>query len=281
MGDAKTVLVIDCDPATHQSLGELLTPPEWHVESAGDGQDALSLLGARHFDVALVDPAVPGIGGSDLLSRMWQVRPATRVIVLTAGGASSDIIQSLREHAFSYFSKPFDPEAVAEMVDRAAAAEDWQDGIEVLSARPEWISLRLRCQMLTADRLLQFCHELRMELPETVRQEIATAFREVLLNAIEHGGQLDPGETVYVSRFRVKRAVIYLIQDPGAGFSLDNLPHAAISNPPDSPVRHMLYRNQRGMRAGGYGLLLTKNLVDEVIHSERGNEVLLVKYLDE
>lgn len=280
MSGAKAVLVVDCDPATHQSLSEFLGPPEWRLERAGDGPEALSLLGARHFNVALIDPAVPGIGRSDLLARAWQAQPATRVIVLTAQPASSDIIRSLREHAFSHFSKPFDPGAVAEMVDRAAAAKDWKDGIEVLSARPEWISLRLRCQMLTADRLLQFCREIRMDLPGEVREEIATAFREMLLNAIEYGGRFDPGETVHVSPVRVKRAVIYLIQDPGAGFSLDNLPHAAISNPPESPAGHMFYRSQGGMRAGGYGLLVVKNLVDETIHSERGNEVVLVKYLD-
>lgn len=281
MRDAKAVLVVDSDPAIPQLLSEWLGPPEWRLESAGDGQEALALLGAQQFDVALIDPAVPGIGGIDLLGRLWQDQPATRVIVLTAATTSSDIIGSIREHAFSYFSKPFDPQALAEMVGRAAVAEDWKDGIEVLSARPEWISLRLRCHMLTADRLLQFCHEIRMDLPCEVREEIAAAFRELLLNAIEHGGRFDPGEIVHVSRFRVKRAVIYLIQDPGAGFSLDNLPHAAISNPPESPAGHMLYRSQRGMRTGGYGLLLAKNLADEMIYSERGNEVVLVKYLDE
>jgi DNA-binding response OmpR family regulator len=281
MSDVRTMLVVDSDAATQEALGGLLTPPEWRVEGARDGQEGLALLCARYFDVAVIDLAAPGMGGIDLLTRVWQARPATRVIVLSAEEAPSDVVRSVGEYAFSYFSKPFDPRALAEMARRAAAATNWQDGIEVLSARPEWISLRLRCQILTADRLLQFCHELRMELPGEVREEIATAFREVLLNAIEHGGHFNRGETVRVSRFRVRRAVIYLIQDPGAGFSLDNLPHAAISNPPGAPARHMLYRTQQGMRAGGFGLLLAKNMVDEMIHNERGNEVVLVKYLEE
>ena len=55
--------------------------------------------------------------------------------------------------------------------------------------------------------------------------------------------------------------------------------HAAIANPPDDPLAHIVKRNESGMRPGGYGVMLAKNLVDELIYGEKGNEVLLVKYL--
>ena len=69
------------------------------------------------------------------------------------------------------------------------------------------------------------------------------------------------------------------IHDPGTGFSLDFLPHAAISNPQDSPIRHVEVRAEEGRRPGGFGILLTKNLVDELLYNERGNAVLFIKYL--
>jgi len=69
-------------------------------------------------------------------------------------------------------------------------------------------------------------------------------------------------------------------QDPGEGFSLEELQHAAIANPPDDPIRHLTHREAQGLRPGGFGLLLTRNLVDELIYAEKGNEVLLIKYLD-
>ena len=60
---------------------------------------------------------------------------------------------------------------------------------------------------------------------------------------------------------------------------MDSLPHAAISNPEDSPIRHAEVRAEIGKRPGGFGILMTRNLVDELMYNERGNAVLFVKYL--
>jgi anti-sigma regulatory factor (Ser/Thr protein kinase) len=70
------------------------------------------------------------------------------------------------------------------------------------------------------------------------------------------------------------------IKDPGDGFSLQENMDAAANNPPDDPLRHVKHREAQGMRPGGYGVLLAKNLVDEVFYTEKGNEVLLIKYID-
>jgi anti-sigma regulatory factor (Ser/Thr protein kinase) len=202
------------------------------------------------------------------------------VIVLDEQNSSADVLSLIRAHAFSYFRKPVSIDALAAMIRRAADAEDWEDGIEVLSAGPNWISLRLRCRLLTAERLLHFFEEIDSDLPLDDREHLTNAFREMLNNAIEHGGQLDPGETVRVTYYRLSRVIIFHIQDPGDGFSFTDLPHAAISNPPDSPIAHMIYRTQHGIRPGGLGLLLARSMVDDVVHNDKGNEVLLVKYLD-
>jgi anti-sigma regulatory factor (Ser/Thr protein kinase) len=78
---------------------------------------------------------------------------------------------------------------------------------------------------------------------------------------------------------RTPKAVIVHIADPGSGFSLEFLPHAAISNPEDSPIRHVEVRAEEGRRPGGFGILMTRNMVDELLYNERGNAVLFVKYL--
>jgi anti-sigma regulatory factor (Ser/Thr protein kinase) len=70
------------------------------------------------------------------------------------------------------------------------------------------------------------------------------------------------------------------ISDPGEGFTLDEIPHAAVANPDDDPVRHVDYRAAQGMRPGGFGVLLAQKLVDQLVYNEQGNEVLLIKYLD-
>ncbi len=77
-----------------------------------------------------------------------------------------------------------------------------------------------------------------------------------------------------------KRMIMCKVKDPGKGFSLDELKHAAVGNPPEDPFRHMTERETRGIRPGGFGILMAKKLVDDLLYNEQGNEVLLVKYLD-
>ena len=147
------------------------------------------------------------------------------------------------------------------------------------SAKPEWIAFKVRCRKVTAERVVQFFRELKMDLPTDEREDIATAFRQMLMNAMEHGASFDPNQQVEISCVRTSRAIVYRIEDPGEGFSFECLPHAAISNPPDSPIDHVMYRLENDIRPGGFGILMAKKLVDELIFSEKGNEVVLIKYL--
>ena len=118
-------------------------------------------------------------------------------------------------------------------------------------------------------------------LPEPVREAVAQAFRELLTNAVEWGGKLDPSRKVRISCVRTKRLLLYRIADPGEGFDIDRLRHAAIMNPDDDPMRHLSVREEQGLRPGGFGLAMTRSLVDDLIYNEARNEVLLIKYLDE
>ena len=82
-----------------------------------------------------------------------------------------------------------------------------------------------------------------------------------------------------LSYIRTARAIVYYIRDPGEGFSMKALAHAAIANSPDEPLRHLELRRELGIRPGGFGLLMTKSFADELIYSAKGNEVILIKYL--
>ena len=180
--------------------------------------------------------------------------------------------------AFGYLSKSFSQETLADTIRRVLETPAWDDGIEVISATPQLISLAVRCQIVTAERLLQFLGEIT-DLPESECHDVGIAFREMLLNAMEHGGNFDPNKYVEVCYVRTKHVLMTRIRDPGDGFTLEEVWHAAIGNPPDDPLAHVKRRNDEGMRPGGYGVMLAKNLVDELIYGEKGNEVLLVKYL--
>lgn len=279
MAAPKRILIVDDDPDVHQLLAAALEAQDRRIESAHDGLEGLKLIEATPYDLVMTDVNMPGLDGLALLERVRQVRPETKVVVMTVASTPENIIRAIRDQAFSYFSKPFTINAVSEMVARALASTAAGDDIEVISARPNWLGLRLRCKMETADRILQFLRELGMDLPAAEQENIATAFREILLNAIEHGGGSDPQKKVNVAYVRTERAVLYYVRDPGKGFSFQTLQHAAVSNPLDSPFEHTEVRERMGLRPGGFGILMTRQLVDELIYNEAGNEVLLIKYL--
>ena len=272
------LLVVDDDPDIHLLLAAALAPLGCRIDSAYDGIEGLQRLASASYDLVLTDVCMPGLDGLELLTRIQKQSPSTPVVVMTAQNTPETVARSIREKAFTYFSKPFSTTTVADLVARALENPVGRDDIEILSARPNWIALRLRCKLEIADRLVQFFRELQVELTADEQADIAMAFRELLMNAIEHGGRSDPEQKVEVAYIRVSQAALYYIRDPGEGFSFDNLPHAAVSDSPDDPLRHVEVRSQIGMRPGGFGILMTRQIADELIYNEKGNQVLLVKY---
>lgn len=274
----KLALVVDADPIVTCVLRTVLKPDEWDIVYAADNQAIWKFIKTAHLDLIITGAKTTGREDVDLLRKIRLVRPHVRFIILTDQSTPADVVTAMREGAFSYFSKPFSTASLAEMVRIATLESTWDDGIELVSATPEWISIIARCDHRTADRLVQFFEEMS-DLPNPEKEDVATAFREMLLNAIEHGGNFDPSQYVEVGYVRTRKIVLCRIKDPGQGFSLGEIHHAAINNPSYDPIRHVLFREAQGLRPGGYGVLVTRHLVDELVYSEKGNDVLLVKYL--
>lgn len=274
----RSALIVDPEPQVSRALCAVLSPEEWNIEYAAGNRSALKLVEARPFDLIVTGTETTGKEDIDLLRKIRGVRPHVRLIILTDERTPADVITAIQERAFSYFSKPFSPASLAEIVRCAIREPVWDDGIELVSATPEWVSIIARCDKQTADRLVQFFQEMS-DLPHPEREDVAAAFREMLLNAMEHGGNFDPNEYVEVAYVRTRKLVMCRIKDPGHGFALEEIQHAALNNPSYDPIRHVLFREAQGLRPGGYGVLLTRHLVDELVYSEKGNEVLLIKYL--
>lgn len=272
-------LLVDSSPEINQLLSTLFDLEEWEVDHARDNQHALDQARLRPYDLIITGERTTGQEDIELLRRLRLVRPHTRLIILTDEFIPGDVLSSIREHAFSYFSRPFSTEKFAEMIRIAMTEPFWDDGIEILSATPNWVRLCVRCDIVAANRLLQFFRE-ASDLPDAETEEVAAAFHEILVNAMEYGGKFDPSQHVEIGYVRTRRMVLCKVKDPGTGFSLEELKHSALANPPDQPFLHMTERDNRGMRPGGFGILMARKLVDELLYNDQGNEALLIKYLD-
>jgi anti-sigma regulatory factor (Ser/Thr protein kinase)/CheY-like chemotaxis protein len=270
------VLIIGEDPAVGVRMS--LQLQACLIEIADGNAEALQRLRQRAFELVLTNPQSSVREDLALINEIERIRPGLKTIILAPAATPEDVIASLRARVFACFSSPFDKNEVVAMISKALEASNWRSAIEVLSAEPNWIALRVNCQLLTADRLLRFMTELRSDLADPDRSTLLTAFREVLLNAMEHGAGFDSEKVIEVNAVRTKRAIVYRFRDPGPGFRGKPLPHAAINNPPDNPVAHLEVREAQGLRPGGFGILLAQQLVDELVFNEMGNEVLLIKH---
>jgi CheY-like chemotaxis protein len=277
----RRILLVDDDRGLRHALSTLLTEAGHVVTSAGDGPEAIALLGSGAWDVVVADIGLPSMNGLEVLAHARALPNPPIVIVMTADDTSEMLLQAVRRQAYRYLRKPFAPNAVVDVVDQASAmAQAAALSIEVVSATPQWLEIIAPCSLEMAERLQSFVMHLEADLPEPIRESVAHAFRELLTNAIEWGGKLDPTRKVRISCVRSKRMLLYRIADPGEGFNIDGLRHAAISNPDDDPFQHINVREESGLRPGGYGLAMTRSLVDELIYNEARNEVICIKYLD-
>jgi len=263
-----------------REIGDALSATDFPIEYSAGHADTLQRLRVRSFGVVITNPDSTVEEDLALLEEMRGIRPGVKCIILARHSTPDEVIAALRARVFACFTPPFDASEIAALARGAASDSQWRDDIQVLSARPGWVSVRVNCRLLTAERLLTFAKELSAQLPEDTRQEMLQAFREILLNAMEHGAAFNPEQVVEVTGVRTARALVFYVRDPGAGFRRESLTAAAIANPADDPTAHIVQRAAEGLRPGGYGLLLAGGTVDELIYSEIGNEVLLIKYVN-
>jgi anti-sigma regulatory factor (Ser/Thr protein kinase)/ActR/RegA family two-component response regulator len=273
------LLLIGPDPVLAGALSASHHLAGHDVETCGGPFEATRLLGRRAFDVVLTDPTTSATEDLALLAELRRVRPGIRTIVLAPALSSADVIAALRQHVFACFTRPIDYEEVADMARAAIDDADWRDGIEVTSGLPYWISLRVSCRLITADRLTRFMTEYSAGIPSSERDLLMTAFREMLLNAMEHGAGFDPEKVIEVTAAQTARAIVFHFRDPGSGFDRTDLSHAAATAHAADVIKSAVERAESGIRPGGFGMLIVRQIVDELVYNERGNEVLLIKHL--
>lgn len=241
--------------------------------------EALRLLRQQSWDVLLTDPDTTIGETLDIAAEMSLLHPSVRIIALWPPATSEQIIAAIRVNVFACFTAPFEAGAIADMVRAALSSPDWRQAIEVVSGVPHWLTLRVACHLITADRLTRFMSELQTGVPDDERDLLIAAFRELLLNAMEHGAGFSPDTVIEVTAAKTARAILYHFKDPGPGFGSDELAHAASSGEPDAVLATAQERAARGLRAGGFGMLIARQVADELVYNERRNEVLLIKHL--
>jgi len=110
LAGSANVLIIDDEAAIRESLEALLTMEGFNVTMAADGPAGLEHLAHSEFDLLLLDLALPGESGIDLLPRILEMQPQLPVIMITAFGTVANVVDAIRAGAENFVQKPWDNE---------------------------------------------------------------------------------------------------------------------------------------------------------------------------
>jgi len=289
-----TILVVDDSAVDRRLVGGLLKQtPEYVVDFAERGDQALDRIRSSPPDLVITDLLIPEFDGLELVRTMRREHPLVPVILMTSRGNEEIALRALKAGASSYSPKS---ELSHDLLDTVAG---------VLSvARRQQNHKRLMRHMRSSSFTFVLQNDVSLIAPlvglvqekmadaelgdEAVRLRMGIALEEALTNAIYHGNlelasemrQTDDQAYYNLARQRIEQLpystrriyvetrctsdeVSVLVRDEGKGFDPNSLPD------PTEP--------ENLERAYGRGMLLIRTFMDEVRHNERGNEITMLK----
>ncbi len=117
MGSTK-ILIVDDELIMRESLAGWLVRDGHHVETVASGEKALAAIGVTRFDILLVDIKMEGMNGLEVLRRVKESDPDTAVVMITAYGSISSAIEAMKNGAYDYLLKPFDPNELGVIIEK-------------------------------------------------------------------------------------------------------------------------------------------------------------------
>jgi DNA-binding NtrC family response regulator len=203
--DGCRLLVVD-DKENMLALLEQILAPHYQVTTAADGTTGLAAVENEEFDLVLTDVRMPGADGFEVVRRVKQRWPETEVVVMTAFASIPAAVAAVREGAYDYLQKPFDPDDVSLVV--ARALERRRDRRTSAAGKPDIVSLSYREAMNVAQE-----QSSREYLSALLR-----AFGGNVSRAAERAGMERESLHRLLRRYGV-RAEAFRSEDPGSGSS--------------------------------------------------------------
>ncbi|MBI5281059.1 MAG: sigma-54-dependent Fis family transcriptional regulator [Candidatus Solibacter usitatus] len=162
------LLIVDDDIVVRDSLGKWFESEGFDVIIASGAAVALELLSRERFDLALVDIKMPGVDGIELQVRLHEIDPGMPVIIMTGYASVETAVRALKNGAYDYITKPFDPDELVHLISNAIAHR---------SAAREVVRLRENLKQIFPDtQLIGQSPAMKrvMEMVETVAPTDAT-----------------------------------------------------------------------------------------------------------
>ncbi|MBI5408984.1 MAG: sigma-54-dependent Fis family transcriptional regulator, partial [Nitrospirae bacterium] len=112
------ILIIEDEPSMRIGLSYTLENKGYKIATAENGADGMMLFGKEGFDIVITDLRLPNADGIEVLKSIKNASPDTGVIIITAFADVKNAVEAMKEGAYDYISKPFEPEELLIVIDR-------------------------------------------------------------------------------------------------------------------------------------------------------------------
>ncbi len=116
-----SILIVDDEESVRDSLFNWFVDDGYQVDCAENAKRALSILETKNFDIILADIKMPGMDGLEMHRRIRAINKDSIVIIMTAFAAVSTAVQALKDGAYDYITKPFDPDDLSHLIRNATS----------------------------------------------------------------------------------------------------------------------------------------------------------------
>ena len=271
----RTALVVEDEPLLSEMLVGILDKRGFDATPMLDGTDAAAWVRELQPDLVMLDLMLPGRSGYEICQELKLDRATNLIpiVICTARTQHEDRLRGLRIGANYYLTKPFTIDQLEHAVNHALA---WRREVEEAGTAGE-VHFELKSDTHYLEELNRLLSSLFLHtgMSEDDIFQLTTAVREMGSNAIEWGNQKRDDSAVTVTYRIDAEKIVIVIRDEGPGFDRANLPHAVKGI--HDPASHLEVRDAMGLRIGGFGIFMSRGMVDDLQYNHTGNEVRLTK----
>jgi anti-sigma regulatory factor (Ser/Thr protein kinase) len=259
-----------------QEIEKILEPTGWDALFMPCDESAATMAVELNPECFLIDEIMINIDSFEICKRIRELPSSSDmpILMLSAAKSKVDDLDVLRFGIDNMIPSNLNSNELKTFIEEKIVVKKAMKKNEYVE---DWVEFEIDNDIRFVKEIHSIVERLinRSKLTPNQIFKLEYSFKEMLQNAWEHGNSKDVSKKIKISYVLFDDRLVIKITDEGSGFILNT-----VEDPTIDPIGAMQRRQLEGKRAGGWGIASVRKLMDELMFSDRGNVVLMVKYLN-